>query len=57
MTSIGSSDVSRRFRRLRPNTGSLGLFVAHPRTYADLLADARDDCLLEKERSVLGIDH
>ena len=39
------------------NIGSLGLFVAHPRTYADLLAGVRGDCLLEKERSVLGIDH
>ena len=39
------------------NIGSLGLFVAHPRTYAALLAGARGDCLLEKERSVLGIDH
>jgi HD-like signal output (HDOD) protein len=39
------------------NIGSLGLFVAHPRTYAELLAGARGDCLLEKERSGLGIDH
>src|SRR3974390_2416455 len=39
------------------NIGSLGLFVAHPRTYAELLSGARGDCLLEKERSVLGIDH
>jgi HD-like signal output (HDOD) protein len=39
------------------NIGSLGLFVAHPRTYADLLAETRGDCLLLKERSVLGIDH
>jgi HD-like signal output (HDOD) protein len=39
------------------NIGSLGLFVAHPRTYAELLASVRADCLLEKERSVLGIDH
>ena len=39
------------------NIGSLGLFVAHPRTYAELLAATRGDCLLEKERSVLGIDH
>jgi len=39
------------------NIGSLGLFVAHPRTYAELLAGTRGDCLLEKERSVLGIDH
>jgi HD-like signal output (HDOD) protein len=39
------------------NIGSLGLFVAHPRTYAELLEGTHGDCLLEKERSVLGIDH
>jgi HD-like signal output (HDOD) protein len=39
------------------NIGSLGLFVAHPRSYAELLADAREDNLLEKERATLGIDH
>ena len=39
------------------NIGSLGLFVAHPRTYSELLADAREDNLLEKERTTLGIDH
>ena len=39
------------------NIGCLGLFVAHPRTYADLLAEVRGENLLEKERSTLGIDH
>jgi HD-like signal output (HDOD) protein len=39
------------------NVGSLGLFVAHPRTYSELLADARAENLLEKERGTLGIDH
>jgi HD-like signal output (HDOD) protein len=39
------------------NIGSLGLFVAHPRTYSELLADAHGDNLLEKERATLGIDH
>lgn len=39
------------------NIGSLGLFVAHPRTYSELLADARGENLLEKERATLGIDH
>jgi HD-like signal output (HDOD) protein len=39
------------------NIGSLGLFVAHPRSYSELLADAREDNLLEKEKAILGIDH
>jgi HD-like signal output (HDOD) protein len=39
------------------NIGSLGLFVAHPGSYASLLAEARAENLLEKERTVLGIDH
>jgi len=39
------------------NIGSLGLFVAHPRTYAELLESATGENLLEKERAVLGIDH
>lgn len=39
------------------NIGSLGLFVAHPRTYEELLEAANGQNLLEKERAVLGIDH
>jgi hypothetical protein len=39
------------------NIDSLGLFVAHSRSYAELLAGTCADCLLEKERSILGIDH
>jgi HD-like signal output (HDOD) protein len=39
------------------NIGSLGLFVAHPRTYEELLEGASGQNLLEKERAVLGIDH
>ncbi len=39
------------------NMGSLGLFVAHPRTYGELLAAANGSNLLEKERETFGIDH
>jgi HD-like signal output (HDOD) protein len=39
------------------NIGSLGLFVAHPRTYAEVLEGARGEDLLERERATLGIDH
>ena len=61
LSQVCSTNMAREDRAytagLLHNIGSLGLFVAHPRTYADLLAAARGDCLLEKERSVLGIDH
>ena len=39
------------------NIGSLGLFVAHPRTYGELLAVARGMDLLAKEQETFGIDH
>jgi len=39
------------------NIGSLGLFVAHPRSYADLLAQADGAHILEREREAFGIDH
>jgi len=39
------------------NIGSLGLFVAHPRTYGELLTAARGQDLLNRERETFGIDH
>jgi HD-like signal output (HDOD) protein len=39
------------------NIGSLGLFVAHPRTYGELLCEAKVSDLLDKEREAFGIDH
>jgi HD-like signal output (HDOD) protein len=61
LSSVCSSTMSRDDRAytagLLHNIGSLGLFVAHPRTYAELLADARGENVLEKERTTLGIDH
>jgi len=39
------------------NIGSLGLFVAHPRTYAELLGAAKGGDLLDRERETFGIDH
>lgn len=39
------------------NVGRLGLFVAHPRAYADLLTQPSQDDILERERQAFGIDH
>ncbi|PWU09808.1 MAG: hypothetical protein C5B51_05590 [Terriglobia bacterium] len=39
------------------NIGSLGLFVAHPRSYGDLMEQADALNLLEREREAFGIDH
>ncbi|HEV3333031.1 MAG TPA: HDOD domain-containing protein [Bryobacteraceae bacterium] len=39
------------------NIGSLGLFVAHPRTYAELLSASTGSNLLDRERETFGIDH
>ena len=39
------------------NVGRLGLFVAHPRAYADLLTQPSEDDILERERQAFGIDH
>jgi HD-like signal output (HDOD) protein len=61
LSTVCSSNMTRDDRAytagLLHNIGSLGLFVAHPRTYSELLADARGDNVLEKERTTLGIDH
>lgn len=39
------------------NVGRLGLFVAHPRAYAEILSEPGEGSLLERERAVLGLDH
>ncbi|HUI79889.1 MAG TPA: HDOD domain-containing protein [Bryobacteraceae bacterium] len=40
------------------NIGSLGLFVAHPRSYGELLGATKSGAdLLEREREKFGIDH
>jgi HD-like signal output (HDOD) protein len=61
LSAVCSSNMARNDQAytagLLHNIGSLGLFVAHPRTYAELLESANGDDLLEKERATLGIDH
>src|SRR5262249_54198813 len=61
LSTVCSSNMGRDDRAytagLLHNIGCLGLFVAHPGTYAELLADTRADKLLERERATLGIDH
>jgi len=39
------------------NVGRLGLFVAHPRAYSELLTQPSDTDLLEREREAFGLDH
>jgi HD-like signal output (HDOD) protein len=39
------------------NVGRLGLFVAHPRSYGELLTEPADGDILERERKVFGLDH
>ena len=39
------------------NIGSLGLFVAHPQMYSELLAAAASADIRERERAVFGLDH
>ena len=39
------------------NVGRLGLFVAHPKTYADLLTQPFEGDILERECEVFGLDH
>jgi len=39
------------------NIGALGLFVAHPRTYGELLGAATGANLLAREKETFGIDH
>jgi len=39
------------------NIGGLGLFVAHPRTYAEVLEASKSEDLMDHEREIFGIDH
>jgi len=39
------------------NVGRLGLFVAHPRAYAELLTQASEEDILDRERKTFGLDH
>ena len=39
------------------NVGRLGLFVAHPRAYAELLGEPAEGDILERERLAFGLDH
>ena len=39
------------------NVGRLGLFVAHPKAYADMLTRPLEGGLLQQEREVFGLDH
>ncbi|HLK46747.1 MAG TPA: HDOD domain-containing protein [Bryobacteraceae bacterium] len=39
------------------NVGRLGLFVAHPRAYAEMLAQPFEGDILERERETFGLDH
>ena len=39
------------------NVGRLGLFVAHPKEYADLLTNLSKTDILEQERITFGLDH
>ena len=53
----GSRDDRAYTAGLLHNIGSLGLFVAHPDSYGDLLSGAKAADLLRREREVFGIDH
>lgn len=55
-TSQGSDDRAYTAGLLH-NVGRLGLFVAHPRTYGELLAEPGEIDFLERERQVFGLDH
>ena len=55
-TNMGRDDLAYTAGLLH-NIGSLGLFVAHPRTYGEVLESVNGQNLLEKERQTLGIDH
>ena len=61
LSAVCSSNMGRDDRAytaaLLHNIGCLGLFVAHPGTYADVLESANGQDLLEKEKATLGIDH
>ena len=39
------------------DVGRLGLFVAHPRAYAELLTQPLEGDILKREREVFGLDH
>ena len=39
------------------NVGRLGLFVAHPRAYAELLTTPAESGILDREREAFGLDH
>ena len=39
------------------DVGRLGLFVAHPRAYSELLTQPSGDDILDRERRAFGIDH
>ncbi len=39
------------------NVGRLGLFVAHPKAYAELLTAPANGDILERERNAFGLDH
>ena len=39
------------------NVGRLGLFVAHPRAYAEILTQASEEDILDRERKTFGLDH
>lgn len=39
------------------NVGRLGLFVAHPNAYTELLTQPSESDLLERERQAFGLDH
>ena len=39
------------------NVGTLGLFVAHPKIYAEVLEEADGATLLDRERAAFGVDH
>jgi HD-like signal output (HDOD) protein len=39
------------------NVGRLGLFVAHPKAYAELLTSPSRTDILERERTAFGLDH
>jgi len=56
-TSLGGGDDRAYTAGLLHNVGRLGLFVAHPRAYAELLGGPVEGDILERERAIFGIDH
>jgi hypothetical protein len=39
------------------NIGALGLFVAHPKIYTEVVEEADGATLLDRERAAFGLDH